>query len=1151
MAIPIIRKGTTGSAAPWEVENCNDTGIPSMDGLRTWQWIVRRDPGGTDTQVGTKNSLGAGADNGWNVTSGADVTVPANAQPGLYMAIYSELGIDKCGTPTGTVKNDEKRSPFIVPCLLAKPAVSSTPSESEPVDPESCMVDVTVTTAEEEGFPDPPEAGWFVSVYWYRLATDDPALDNYDLEDEGTWGTAVGSGKTLLDQELDKEYRYTAKVELSLCSGDEDVWCDFVCWEAGFADISCSDSSDDSDDSDDPGSGDPGSDDPGSGDDSGDPGSDDPGSDDDSDSSDESDSSDGSDNSDNSDDSDGSDNSDSSDDSDGSDSSDNSDDSDTSDDSDSSDNSDSSDSSDSSDNSDDSDSSDDSDTSDDSDGSDISDSSDDGSDGSDSSDASDESDEPPIVEPPAPCIFDLETIKVEAVSLVDWYPGADFYSLEFNPSGVWTEVATDVDPGETVIAEFPYEAELRARWVAHVGETLVYSDEAAVENFCCYGVLPPEVPDTPGLAKDCEAGTVTVTSPAFSTTESRETESVEIRRRALPDGAWQNIHTFNSATTWDDETVEVATEYEYQARACNEAGCSDWSEGETISLVSETLALAWLSPEADTEVLRIISLRFSAEDSGGPASEFRIEADGITLGTVKLLSGTATDGTHGLTWNTRHFWEGATTLVALAKGSDGCWARAELPLVVANTFTAGTLYRDDVIALDRAGKHISALRVSVETGPLSPADVGRYWCQVGVRKDELEPVDADTPVEQADEEWAAHQLFPMEQSLAWPARGIQQAGAIYACRRSLNHPGDPIFVRRKLTPSVHVRYFQTGLDQVQQIVEMEEGLFWIFARNTDGSGAKIFTYDGETFAIVYNLHDWLAENATAIAPSHDGVVALVGGQLLLVDIAPLTDPRDAAQLLLPRRGRTVESRPAKFLLPISTAATIVLYGDDDATQAYRRSSGGFSPIWSLAEKVSLAKAAGAKILLAVGPKLFVSEGIATPVLEFTFTHSITALDEGRVGLANGQIWELVEDAWSLVTGLPSAANDLGVWTGSREEEFTIVAGSDGWLRWPNRAGAWADGIAIVPPIDEDFTKLLCLARYRVEVETPGNEFPGTSETEPVYDERILFGGDGGVFGELALSKLSEEDGAFLCTGQEGVALIPTWRTVPPVVEEEE
>ncbi len=708
--------------------------------------------------------------------------------------------------------------------------------------------------------------------------------------------------------------------------------------------------------------------------------------------------------------------------------------------------------------------------------------------------------------PPEVCLYNLETIRVSAVLEENWLDGASEYLLQvWTPtSGGWVDAVALESPGEAAVVEFAYESGAKARWKTTIGGVEAYSEEAVLDSFCCYGVLPPATPGAPVLVKNCTGPVVTVTSPAFSTIENHETQSIEIRRRVAASDDWQAIHTFSSATSWADESVEPATIYQYQARACNEAGCSEWSATATVSLKSAT-TVAIVSP-ASGELTGRKRLRMSRS---GATTNPRLFWNGVLIGVPVLR-----DGFYLFDWNTPDSSQGTGILRFQVTGSDGCDNYAEVEYTLANPAATLTNHVDVIcregVAPD--GMRVKSASLRFEVQPLADTARQRYFLRVAAYLDDQEESDAFT-LEFDEESWEAGQPLMLQQGRKL-SDGTAQWTWFDVLAKKAGVIGKRAIFRLRWDAGESLTGFSTfgegsnaRIVKFQPVGKSDANNYRVLflARKLNGSGARVYQFDGETVELLYDLVNapYSAPGAFDFALLGDKLFIATGSELFYID----TDSGDASANLIPRG----EMRSIAHLAVMGSSVFALFNGVDDC-KCYRFDGNSWKTVWTLPVKVDKAYATmvanSSYLMLASGPVLYGATGTATPAVAQTFGANITALHERFVGLADGKLSEFVEGQWHLRadrSGPVLAASEFAGVTHEIDDARGVAGeSSPTLLEATTNPSFWTDNRTLeAPPLmEETVTGITILHRFLKQIsQAQGN--PNAPGYVPARFQEVL------------------------------------------------
>lgn len=763
------------------------------------------------------------------------------------------------------------------------------------------------------------------------------------------------------------------------------------------------------------------------------------------------------------------------------------------------------------------------------------------------------------IAPPEVCLYNLETFRISGVPEAGWLDGAIEYVLELwappssgsgsgsgggSGSGSaweWQEVATVENPGEAAVVEnFLFENGIKARWKVLTGDGTFYSGEVVVDTFCCYGSLPPAAPEPPELVKNCEGPVVAVTSPEFSQVEDHETTSVEIRRRIAGADDWQSVHTFTAATTWNDETVEPATDYEYQARACNDAGCSDWSESATISLKSST-TVAIISP-ATGMLSGKKRVRIS---SSGTITNPRLYWNGVSLGNMSLK-----DGVWIYDWDTMMSSQGVGVLKVTAVGADGCLAVGTEEFELNNP--AVSLQRHvDIICREGVageGKRIKSVAFQFQAEPLPVISSFRSYVRVNAYTDDLESGDPFSLTFDEDT-WLEGQPLSLEKG-----RVLEDGTTQWHWYDRLRKPGAivgerAIFRIRWDAAEVLLGHSTLGTDsRIVKMRDVGEGDSYsvvLLAVKEDSSEAVIYGFDGNSLSAKHILSEYDAANAFDFAVVEDKVFVATPSKLLFID----EDSGDVAGTLWPN-GET----RSLVALESYNGALFAFFSDDSQSPKTRcyRWSGSWQLAWSLDEVVTGTAWHENGLIFSASNVLYTTtQGTATPTLVETFVSPITAMSARFVGLQNGKLYELVLGEWVERAERAVPINAVSEYSGvtSEYDDPRGVAGEGSFrlLEATINPAVWSDSRELSAPslMIEDVDSVTALHRYFHQTSAATGD-PNTSDYVPAQYREILMIGTGpdGLLLTLEVSNIANNPLAVPATKIGCIYAAPIHETVP-------
>lgn len=662
------------------------------------------------------------------------------------------------------------------------------------------------------------------------------------------------------------------------------------------------------------------------------------------------------------------------------------------------------------------------------------------------------------------------------------------------------------------------------------------------------------VPAAPAVARDCEAGTLIVTAPAFP----ENAVSLELQR----DDANAIVHLFVNTDAWSDATTDEEVEVSYRCRSVNaEGGRSEWGAwSAATSRVSDALTITWMAPAADATISRPTWLRFSLADVGeivddcGNASlpldacasldvddaQIELYLDDYLLPVVQLKrnNGSPRNGVYAFAFSPLDHSSGEKTLRVRARGSDCCFAAATLLVSVENSLHGNVFYRD-VYRFDApAGQVIGRAQVSVEVWPPVENTARNFWVQHAVRSG----TELDGPYQHDD--WIKHQPIVLTPGEKQTAQGTRIARQQWGVPVPFNLPHKPqIRLREKYTKQWVIATFDTDTAQVIKLREVEPGKHLVWATNP----AKAFVYDGQLKPVFVGA-DNEAGDATDAALLGDKLFVVRPGELFAYD----TDAGQTAMVYTVRG----ETRAPRFVERVGTRA-LAIYVDAaqaPATRCYDLTFATPRLVWELADAATFCAPVGTGLAVGCGAELWVStDGIAAPSLAHTFGAAITAASSAFVGLANGEVWKRAN--WTRELTRPGAIGGVATWSGGTTGEAAgewpprgIVGGAGDWLSGQKQNGAWFDEVELTLPLDlagKAVGGVSALELFALELPPLSGE--GDAEAAKQRDERLLVGTLGGVLFVYQRSALSEKQGAIATSQTTIERVLPFPMRPAPVV----
>lgn len=594
-------------------------------------------------------------------------------------------------------------------------------------------------------------------------------------------------------------------------------------------------------------------------------------------------------------------------------------------------------------------------------------------------------------------------------------------------------------------------------------------------------------PGAPVIARDCEAGTLLVTPPAFPA----NAVSLELQR----DDAEAIIHTFAAADAWPDANTREFEPTLYRCRSVDAEGArSDWGPySEAKSRASDALAITWLVPAADGDELSgRVTLRVQLTDGGETLdacdnpqlpdgacpsldvadAQLAFRMDGLPLTATQIavarFEGTPRNGVYEVSFDSRLFLSGTRALEATARGSDCCRARASREVEVSNTFDQGVRWFEVSTPVSETNAY-----VSLQNEPLYPHPLRRYFVQsvvcdqTSTRVAWLDPTIGEDDKNTAFDALLERRAF----SLSRAGSGVTPEQTQWRGKAALKPGATALFWVQRWTPMQHLGAFNTlETDVVSLSPTGEDEQIAVFSRSGAATGetarARLAIYDDGTLTQKFDLTARGLGSARAVAwMSEHRAVYIVAGSgnsagFYVLDLdagqaryhVTLDDETRFPRFV----ARTGEGETAKVWLVLVNGAL-----NEKRTAVYNYSPGAIEPRAELDEPATFVAEAGGKLYVGCEGKLFCIEGsAATLIREFSAPISaVSALMEGTetkllIGFENGLVRD--GDAEVLVA-LNGPVGALTTWAARDGEPDRAVAGGDGAkLTEQLEGGSWSD-----------------------------------------------------------------------------------------------
>jgi hypothetical protein len=568
-----------------------------------------------------------------------------------------------------------------------------------------------------------------------------------------------------------------------------------------------------------------------------------------------------------------------------------------------------------------------------------------------------------------------------------------------------------------------------------------------------------------------------------------------------------------------------------------------------------TLSLTLIEPVEDAALSGVTKVRYSYSDNGGAVTAHAVvDQNGASLGTPVRISGTTQAGVMEVVWDTRDWPSDPLAVTARATGSDAAIVSDSAAVTLSNSISAQTSYMD--IELDQApdaGNEFEHAHLALERPAISANPRRQSWMFIGVRTEAMETDLEDA--EESAEHWDEHQPVAPHVDVLEPALGLRPERAQIRAYDYLKPPGQEITFRLKFVPVESYDGHETGLERIVKIRRISDGLYFVFARNMDGSEAKFYSFDGDALTLLETGSDYENGTDTAAAAAD---AALIGTDLYLVipfgllhiDRAPSSIPKDKTRGIL----AWGETRTLQFVEGVGTTLMAV-YVDAGAmsnkTQVYSMDATGLHPKYTISEAVTMTYVHGGNLWMAAGPKLYKSVGgTSAPTLDNTFSDDITALGINTVALADGRryvysgSWTTVDSAGATAGAAINQAN-LGLTTLDAVETLPYAAYEESLDLFVKPGATWVldseiEALAGMAGTDDRIT---VLEPYEKEIEPPvdteGSVEPG------VYRRGLIIGtGDSGHLYLLERAAIDESMGAVKVSALGSTAcVIPTQRAI--------
>jgi hypothetical protein len=609
------------------------------------------------------------------------------------------------------------------------------------------------------------------------------------------------------------------------------------------------------------------------------------------------------------------------------------------------------------------------------------------------------------------------------------------------------------------------------------------------------------------------------------------------------------------------------------------------------------LALTWIRPLQNATLKYIEKLRFFVTDPGAGITLPKIIINNGLMELIPtLISGLPAKGYYEASLDTRLIAPGSGQLKAQVTGSNNQVISATRDVTFAQQLSDAVWYlqlpKTANAAAPLAGHEFHQVLLLHQNERVSSHPALQYWIQNAVTSDASKLVDWKsltlTPAQKkaAFEELQKVTLAALQpgQNRLTPNYDVPGGAATwqgqYAETPSLEPAGERAFWVQSWTPRQFITARETQCEYVAQIAPLGDhgnGQYLVFARNSDGSGAKVWALNKTAWTLKRDLahEDYGAADAFSVAlfppdaTSGQALFVMRPAEVFYIDF----DNGQVSVNLYPRK----ETR-APISVAVVGSSLIWVFADSNLstqkTQAYEYAPGAATPKWTLNDACNFAQSVRhietttqgssstqsvtEKLYVVCGTKLYISsDGKAAPTLSNTFASPITAVGPNLAGLQNGEVWRFANNAWSRVTTVAEAATAPEATRGvlalcDRLDVFSEdgirrgVAGYDGAdddsaqlveeLK-ENGAVVWSNARTIKAPTNAPgiVSRITALCEY-VEKISDAVGTPGQEGYKEAKYRRVMMIGTGGpdaaTGGELVLveeSELSTASGALRVT----------------------
>lgn len=616
---------------------------------------------------------------------------------------------------------------------------------------------------------------------------------------------------------------------------------------------------------------------------------------------------------------------------------------------------------------------------------------------------------------------------------------------------------------------------------------------------------PPAVPPVPTATKNCATSELTVASPTFPTGAQR----IEIQR----EGDSGVAHTFTAAGSWADESAGLASR-RYRARACNDAGCSAWSDWSAPVSLASAVVPAWVSPAENSSATGVIALVASA---GARAGLFGTDPVSMTLwGGALPVTYDEDTNQWKTTLDTRLQYQGEVEIVLQARDVAGCTSLpVTLHLNLDNSLERRTRWSEKaldaavVAEMEERGEVITHTGYYAKILQGSVPDVQRFFRWYVVSPDP----GAATPGNLNDDAFMKNRVKGWQSAafndvtrLVTPA----VAGATapdHTARLAMEAVPCEALSLYDLGAAHVIKIRQTAPDEIEVLTSQQ----WL--KFTADGLETVCTF--EDFNITGAITDG-ARLGSKIYLSRPNSRRIVAIDTTTGKVTGTLYPWDETRYCV--------------ALEAWKGAIVAIYSDATTATGYTLEGGTFDDPFTVDAKVTRAWVREGELYLATSQNklLKIAEGSALttvlqhnqPVSAFQVFASGTA-QTPEIGDESGKAYRVDANADLLASGLGGVVADLGRFKGAGvtpRGALILSSGANVGRLFLAREGVYEPRWDLQDLQGNPATKAVALARLLVTIREPsGNP---------------LMGGDAGLFSESLLVAFETASGAYLARIQE-------------------